>query len=464
MKQCNWSARPYTPFRELDRGDKPYICRVAPSGDSITLEWFDNSSDGEHYLELRRTDATEWKRRPIAGAVVTADKLEPECEYAFRVVRSDGSAVGRERLAYTCEVDGTVVNYNHPEDDFYGYSGRYLSSPGILKLPSGRLLISHDIFGSGSNQGLTLLFTSEDGGESWRFLTEIYPLFWAKFFVHDGKLYTLGVLRQYGDLAISVSEDEGLTWREPVTLIRGDNGEFEGIHQNATPVIICDGRIYTGFECGSWGLQSDVSYGHMLLSARVTDDLLDRASWEVTPPAFFNPANAELPTSQFITAIEGNAVIGPDGCVYDILRMDPVGCDRSKPINKAVLTRLVDFDKPLEFVSVITPAVGIRHKFYTRRDEQTGLYFMVHNEETERNIGRRSIISLSVSSDLIEWRKLTTLLDTTPIPRTGVSYPSFIIDGDDLLYVSRSAFGKLKNEHDNNYVTFHRLKNFRNLL
>ena len=59
---------------------------------------------------------------------------------------------------------------------------------------------------------------------------------------------------------------------------------------------------------------------------------------------------------------------------------------------------------------------------------------------------------------------MTTLLDCTDIPRNGVSYPSFIIDGDDILYVSRTAYGQLENAHDNNYVTFHRLQNFRELV
>ncbi len=464
MKECTWSARPYLPLRDAERGSVPYICRLAPGETDLTFQWFDKTYGCGHTVHWKKSDDTEWNCRTIERETEVLAGLTPDTEYTFYLSREDGSAVSKSRLFYTCKAHGTVVNYNHPNDGFYDYSGRYLSSPGILRLPSGKLLVSHDVFGSGPQQGLTILYTSADEGKSWQFLTEIYPLFWAKFFLVSGRLYTLGMLRQYGDLVISVSDDEGLTWQEPVTLLHGDNGKGAGMHQNATPVLIHAGRIYTGIECGAWDLWNDRAYGHMLLSAPADCDLLYKNNWEYTPMAFFDSAKAELPTAEFVTAIEGNAIAGPDGNVYNLLRMDPVNCERKTPINKAVLTRLVDFDHPLEFVDVVHPLVGIRHKFFVRQDPVTSLYFMVHNEEHEKNIGRRSCISLSVSADLRTWRKLATLVDTTETPRTGVSYPSFLIDGEDILYVSRSAFGKLKSEHDNNYVTFHRLENFRALL
>lgn len=464
MKECAWAGRPYIPPREPARGKGPYICRMAPGEGSLTFEWLDNDFSGEHTVYWKKRGADAWESRAITGPVMTLTDLAPYTDYELFVARGDGSARSSARLFYTCGAEGIVVNYNHPDDDFYGYSGRYLSSPSIVRLPSGRLLIGHDVFGDGPQQGLTILYTSADEGETWSFLNELYPLFWAKFFVHQGKLFVIGLLRLYGDLVVSCSEDEGATWREPTILMHGDNGYQAGMHQNVTPVLRYGGRIYTGIECGSWGQRNSRAFGHMLLSAPAECDLMAKENWEFTPMAFFDPAKAELPTAEYVTAMEGNAVAGPDGEIYCLLRMDPVNCERKAPINKAIMTKLIDFEHPLEFVDVIHPRVGIRHKFFIQQDAKTGLYFMLHNEEMEKNIGRRCIISLSVSENLKDWRKLRTLLDCTRLPRNGVSYPAFIIDGEDILYVSRSAFGNLRSEHDNNYITFHRLKNFRALL
>ena len=40
----------------------------------------------------------------------------------------------------------------------------------------------------------------------------------------------------------------------------------------------------------------------------------------------------------------------------------------------------------------------------------------------------------------------------------------FLFDGSDLLYLSRTAFNGAQNFHDNNYLTFDRVSDFRNLL
>ena len=465
MKERPWGQAPYAPIRNLNRATDPYICRLAPYDDRFIFEWFDKGSDSNHVVYWRiRGSQDSWQSKPIKESLITVDGLADQTEYEFYISREDGSATSTVRLVYTYPMDAEVINYNHPEDDHYAFSGHYLSSPGIIKLPSGRLLITHDVFGGGPNQGLTILYKSDDGGKTWQFLTEMYPLFWPKFFVHNDKLYALGCARQHGDLIISESSDEGATWRTPVTLLYGDNGSAAGWHQSCTPVVNHNGRLYTCMESGTWGLWNDVAHGSTMLSVPCDCDLMVKENWDFTPLAFVDPKVANFPTAEFVTCIEGNAVAGPDGNVYNILRIDPVNCERKKAQNAAVLMKLKSLDEPLEFVQMLDVKVGIRHKFYTLRDEKTGLYFMVHNEEMEKNIERRCIISLSVSEDLFNWRKLTTLLDCTEIPSAGYSYPSFCIDGDDLLYVSRSAFGKRKSEHDNNYVTFHRLKNFRDLL
>ena len=107
----------------------------------------------------------------------------------------------------------------------------------------------------------------------------------------------------------------------------------------------------------------------------------------------------------------------------------------------------------------------MRCKFFVQRDDATGLYFLLSNERTANNpSNRRSLVTLSVSEDLRNWRKLSEVLDCTEIDKHGVGYVSFCFDGEDIIFVSRTAWGKLKDEHDNNMITFHRIKDYKALL
>jgi len=45
----------------------------------------------------------------------------------------------------------------------------------------------------------------------------------------------------------------------------------------------------------------------------------------------------------------------------------------------------------------------------------------------------------------------------------GFQYVDFMIEGNDILYLCRTAMNGAHNYHDANYQTFHRIKNFRNL-
>ena len=50
------------------------------------------------------------------------------------------------------------------------------------------------------------------------------------------------------------------------------------------------------------------------------------------------------------------------------------------------------------------------------------------------------------------------------VDKVGFQYVSFLIDGDDILYQSRTAFGYAHNFHDSNYATFHKIPSFREYL
>jgi hypothetical protein len=78
---------------------------------------------------------------------------------------------------------------------------------------------------------------------------------------------------------------------------------------------------------------------------------------------------------------------------------------------------------------------------------------------------------LAVSKDLIHWQSLKTLLydDTGLEPEqsaylTGFQYPDWQFDGEDIIYLVRTAYRGAHTFHDSNRITYHVLKDFRSLI
>ena len=213
MKGYNgWSYAPYKPLL-FETGDI-YICRVVPGMNRVHFEWID-SGDGEYQVYYRKRGNEEfiaWKSTKENACDITG--LTAETDYEFYVAAGDKKS--RIRLARCGESVGTVVNYFHPEDDAYSFSGRFLCSPSLLRHPDGYLLASMDLFGNDDPQNLTLIFRSDDDGESWHYVSELMPCFWGKMFIHKGELYMLSCSTEDGDLLIGKSTDGGKTFGAPV--------------------------------------------------------------------------------------------------------------------------------------------------------------------------------------------------------------------------------------------------------
>ncbi|MBQ7223989.1 MAG: hypothetical protein IJX06_00300 [Clostridia bacterium] len=126
--------------------------------------------------------------------------LKTQTDYEFFVaLGEEKSAVRLERTGKTV---GYVVNYLHPDDTYYDFSGKYLCLPSLVRHPDGFWLASMDLFKGGYPQNLTLIFRSDDDGKIWNYVSELFPCFWGKTFIHNGELYMLSVNTEYGDLLI----------------------------------------------------------------------------------------------------------------------------------------------------------------------------------------------------------------------------------------------------------------------
>ena len=74
-------------------------------------------------------------------------------------------------------------------------------------------------------------------------------------------------------------------------------------------------------------------------------------------------------------------------------------------------------------------------------------------------------MTLMRSRDLESWEDVTVLFDYRHRdPKTvGFQYVDFEFDGDDIIFLCRTAMNEPRNHHDSNYQTFHRIKSFRAL-
>ena len=224
----NWSYAPYSPLF-WNSGDI-YICRLAPGKNHITLQWLDVGAACYEVFVRVRGEGEFVLAGSVSGTEYTISTDRTDTDYELFV--QAGEKKSRVRLARCAEPVGVVVNYLHPEDDVYAFSGRYLCSPSLLRHSDGYLLASMDLFEGTSPQNLTLIFRSDDDGKSWQYVSELMPCFWGRMFEYQGDVYMLGCSTEYGDLLIGKSSDGGKTFTEPTVLLRGCNGKNDevGVH------------------------------------------------------------------------------------------------------------------------------------------------------------------------------------------------------------------------------------------
>ena len=360
-------------------------------------------------------------------------------------------------------------------------SRTYLGSPSLVRAPDGALLATHDYFGKGcpknheGEEGLTSVYRSEDDGATWVNITHIMNAFWGSLFSHNNSVYHFAASQQYGSIVIRRSEDGGFTWTHPADQKSGllfPGGPYQeppNYHCAPMPVINHKGRLYRAFEdctpC-NWGVGFQVS----VVSAPEDADLLDAASWTISNKLPFDPAwlPDQLKDAERPGWLEGNVVCTPTGDLWNILRFN------SKPhVDKAAVVRIHDKGRKITFdPDDLIQFPGGMSKFTIRHDPATNCYLTLTNNNTDPAWpNQRNVLSLYTSRDLLDWRPIKTLIEDDQglnhedsIRLTGFQYVDWQFDGTDLIYLVRAAYRGAVRYHDANRITFHRLKNYPQLL
>ncbi len=404
QKSVQWSYKPYKPFF-FDSGDI-YICRVSPGKDFITLEWLGDECE-EYEVFYRIDDEHPYSSVKVRGCSATIPGLYEGAEYKFYV--QNGDKKSRVRLAITGEVPGTVINYLHPEDGVYSFSGSALCSPSFVRHPDGYLLASMDVYEGDAPQNLTLIFRSDDDGKTWHYVTDVFPCFWGKLFIHKGELYLISASNEYGDLLIGKSTDGGNTFPAPSVLLRGSCcNKKAGVHRSPQNILYYKGRLYVTFEWGAW---REGYHAAMYMSCDENADLLSADSWTITHPLKYDESWKGVAVGHSAGCIEGTPVIAPDGRLLNIMRYDT---PNTVPNYGLVLAFEIDTENPsapLEYSHAIK-LPGNMSKFMIQKDEKTGEYYTIISRITDgTKIRDRSLLSLMKSKDHDNWDLVYDIFD-----------------------------------------------------
>ncbi len=359
------------------------------------------------------------------------------------------------------EVPGVVIDYQAAE------TGKYIGSPSIAVLPNGDYVASHDIFGPKSRFNRTRIFGSSDDGQSWQHLSDVVGAFWSTLFAHQDALYLIGAKERYGDTVIRRSDDGGRTWTTPKDSQTGILLTDQRYHCAPQPVLFHEGRIWRAMEDaggpGGWAKH----FRAFMMSAPLDADLLKADSWTVSNRVATKPGWLD---GKFNGWLEGNAVATPDGGVANILRVDvPTGG------GKATLIRVGDVGETSSFnpESGFLDMPGGSVKFTIRFDPKSKYYWALANAIPGRHLGQRNpgstrnTLALIRSADLHSWEVRSYVAYHPDVRHHGFQYPDWQFKGNDIVGVSRTAYdddkGGAHNFHDANYLTFHRVVDFRNV-
>ena len=344
---------------------------------------------------------------------------------------------------------------------------QYIGSPSLAILPGGEYVASHDIFGPGSGQNTTHIFTSSDRGQTWKGRARLEGQFWSNLFTHHGDLYLMGTACEYGNVTLRKSSDGGRSWSQPRD---GHSGLLRAgrYHCAPTPVVAHDGRLWRAMEYydgPTWG-----AFGAFVMSAPEDADLLEAANWQ--------SSNSIRPAPDWLDGrvgaiLEGNIVITPEGGLINLLRVHhPDWQERAALMSLRPAEMTLAFDPLTGFISL----PGGSKKFTIRRDAPSGRYWALLTPAPPdapplarlRPDQVRNRLVLASSANLQDWRIHQTIMEHPDVEKVGFQYADWLIDGEDLIAVVRVAYPEADgqpapNAHDANWLIFYRIEGFRAL-
>lgn len=382
----------------------------------------------------------------------------------------------------------------------------YTYSPGLCRLPNGRLIATLDLGGPGVKdlpgpKGTRLgklaqckAFTSDDHGCTWTHRADL-PMLHATPLLAGDTLYLLG---HAGDLLIARSDDDGETWSQPAKLTEGQI--WTGHAHN---VVYAHGCVYVPMEHYTRGRISWFELAPVLMRGRLGDDLTQRENWTFAGELTFEQATEAKEINYLGIPFYPGKLGWLEPNVVHFTDPDHVWCDLSgktfhlwlrahtngsgcaavvkvieqgdRPGTGAMTTMLEK--APSGQTMMYVPCPGGQIKFNIQYDPETKLFWLLSSQPTDGMVRRdrmsqdrfhlpydeRHRLQLHFSRNCTDWC-FAGLVAKTDNPRQARHYATMVIDGENLCILSRSGDARAKNAHDGNIITFHTVRHFRKLV
>jgi hypothetical protein len=173
----------------------------------------------------------------------------------------------------------------------------------------------------------------------------------------------------------------------------------------------------------------------------------------------------------------------PDGRIFHLWMRAHTGSTNLACIAKAVesedrKTIEVSLEKaPSGEPMLYVPCPGGHLKFHILRDEKTRLFWLLSSQSTDSMTrpdrlppdryglpnNERHRLALHFSKNCVDWCFAGLVADSGR-PGQSRNYASMVINGEDLHVLSRSGDARARSAHDGNLITFHTVRNFRDLV
>jgi len=316
------------------------------------------------------------------------------------------------------------------------------------------------------------------------------------------------------DLVIYCSEDNGETWDEGSWLTKGQKWHHAPCGnwiEDAFVNLEWQHRIqYAGEVKSSWDV---ARLAPVMLRAKETDDLRKRESWVFFDeirfrdlidedamewfgipfyPSRLHPEMGKDGTYLQMQSgwLESNLVritdpdhywYDPSGKTFHIVMRTHTGGSGYCAVMLAVVEengiRILPQTNPSGRKVVFVPMHGGHNRFHILWDEPTKLYWLLSvqsinsmtrmeklpKERYNIPCDERHRLQLHFSKNLVDWC-FAGMLFIGQSERQSRHYTSADVDGEDMVFVSRTSDEYADSAHNSNMSTFYRVKNFRSLV
>jgi len=419
-----------------------YFSAVAETRKDYSIDAFKGSERGKVLIAVPRSNlnADGWER--VSGAFDSSKDRYYLYEYNYTNVgkwvdipktRSDNPTLifadNKRNLEFDNPLplaplaEGTVIDYAR---------GGNIVDPNILIMPNGDYIataVGGSIHKVNNKTVFVRVYKSTDKGKTWNYLNRgNTTVRHSTLLERNNVLYLIGDY-DGGKGGVQRSTDGGETWSAPA---------YMGLQLRSSPSHVVEAR-------GRYWIASEGDGGAKVVSAPMNSDLMKASSW--TEAKRSSSANGGTGNEADLMASRNDGypiIMGKGGNIGRVLSKD-----RYTAINGKDTLNL--------------PTNG--SKYTAIYDKKSDKYWALTSYSPLRgNI--RTGIGLFSSQDGQNFKLERQVLTGKSTAFHGFNYPFIQIDGDDAVFVSRTAWerkdrGLAQRWHDANMYTFHRIRDFR---